>query len=114
VSIDAAPQNAEIYQIIETWEGELALCSFTGLVFGMINGKSEFETSHVYFADRVISQIIQTAPGNFLAAEYSKPGYLVVDRHASAANQTSSQILDKRDAHICCCTDMAVPEMFNM
>ena len=57
-SIDAAPQNGEIYQIIETWEQELALCSFTGLVFGKINAKQEFETSHVYFVDRVISQII--------------------------------------------------------
>ena len=53
--ISAAPQESEIYKIIECDNDEIGLATFSGLVFGKINAKYEFETSKTYFHDKVIS-----------------------------------------------------------
>ena len=78
---------------------EIALATFSGLIFGRISNLSEgfgrglkqyqsWETTKTYLKDKMISQICQFSPGKFLVAEYSQPGYYIIDR-----NNTESQPL---------------------
>jgi len=81
------PSSGIIYNIAVSKERhEIALATFSGLVFGRIDGKNDgsdqrWVTSKVYFKDKVISQVCQFNPGQFLVAEFSQPGYYVIDRH---------------------------------
>jgi hypothetical protein len=89
-SIDVAGAG-EIYNIVIASKGnEIALASFSGLFFGRINVigdgiKQEWETNKLYFRDKLISQVCQITDGKYLVAEYSQPGYYIIDRHDNFA-----------------------------
>ena len=89
------PQAGEIYDmaVVELPQKPglnplIALATFSGLIFGrvsslMIDGAFGrqycWETEKVFMKDKMISQICQYSPGEFLIAEYSQPGYHIID-----------------------------------
>ena len=83
------PYAGEIYTIHvppDDIRAEIALATFSGLFFGRFEIGPQgrpyqvWVTTKVYFRDKLISQICQIRPNYFLVAEYSKPGYWLVDR----------------------------------
>ena len=112
------PATGVIYSMIVSKERhEIALATFSGLVFGRIDGNSDgsgqrWVTSKVYFKDKVISQLCQFNPGQFLVAEFSQPGYYVIDRHEIGATQPL-KIQDTRVDHNSGCTDLQLIPMFD-
>ena len=82
--------TGEIYQILLASSGqvpwnceEIALATFSGLHFGRIKQvglKLEWDSARVYFRDKLISQVCLIAPDRYLVAEYSQPGYYIIDR----------------------------------
>jgi hypothetical protein len=75
------PNAGEIYQILLAsntqiaWNcEEIALATFSGLHFGrikLLGLKLEWDSSKVYFRDKLISQVCLIAPDRYLVAEYS-------------------------------------------
>ena len=118
------PQAGEIYDMSVVQlpreagqNAEVALATFSGLIFGrvsntMIDGAFGrqycWETSKVYLKDKMISQLCQYERGQFLVAEYSQPGYHLVDRSDTNADSAKQpfKILDKRNEHISGCTNL--------
>ena len=90
------PQAGEVYDITvvdlpvpANKSPEIALATFGGLIFGRISNLSDgfafgryqrWETTKEYLKTKMISQICQFGPGKFLVAEYSQPGYYIIER----------------------------------
>ena len=65
----------------------------------------------LYFRDKLISQLCQIRPGYFLAAEYSKTGYWLLDRNEAEA--APSKIEDTRTDHNAGCTDLQLMPLYD-
>ena len=96
---------------------EIALATFTGLYFGTISEpniegafgrKKTWTTTQVFLKEKMISQICQFSPGKYLIAEYSKPGYYILDRQASKEDPKyePTKLLDRRTEHNNGCTNL--------
>jgi hypothetical protein len=94
----------EIFQIVSA-DDEIALATFNGLHFGKVSQtatKLEWISSKVFFRDRLISQICQVGPSWFVVAEYSQPGYFLIDRNT----EEQISITDSGPGHNSGCTDL--------
>jgi hypothetical protein len=116
--------EGEIYDIIECSDsdGELGLATFSGLIFGKIGQTYEFETSKIYLKDKVISQVHQISPDQYMCAEYSHAGFWLIDRQVLPTEEELktnkpfglSKLEDTREGHNSNCTDMRLVPMFDL
>ena len=112
------PYAGEIYHIhVSKDDKEIALATFSGLFFGKFEIGPQgrpyqvWETNKVYFRDKLISKIIPLRPKFYLVAEYSKPGYHLVDR--SSEELDPGRIEDRRAEHNSGCTDLVLVPMYD-
>ena len=115
------PYAGEIYTIHvppDDIRAEIALATFSGLFFGKFEIGPQgrpyqvWVTTKVYFRDKLISQICQIKPNYFLVAEYSKPGYWLIDKRQPDEDKNPVKIEDERAEHNSGCTDLQMLPMF--
>jgi len=76
----------EIYSITLSTD-EICLATFSGIFFGRFEVGPQgrpfqvWQQSKIYLRDKTVSQILEIKPKLFLVAEYSKPGYWLVNRN---------------------------------
>lgn len=94
------PGAGEIYQILGgsrnmPWKtNEIVLASYAGLYFGRFKTmgiKMEWESTKIYLRDKLISQVCQISPERYLVAEYSQPGYYIIDRNEVKSEESLSK-----------------------
>ena len=69
-------------------------------------------TTKVYFREKLISQVCQLKPNYFLVAEYSRPGYWLIDRRQPEEDKPPVKIEDERAEHNSGCTDLQILPMY--
>ncbi len=80
------PYAGEIYSITVS-NDEICLATFSGLFFGRFevgpHGRpsSVWHQSKIYLRAKTVPQILEHNTKIFLVAEYSQPGYWLVDRN---------------------------------